>query len=93
MQLNRLKHTDSGLFFLLAGPCVIEGEEMALRIAERIVEITDRLQSHSQTMQTVAQSMRRRIFTRNPGSCFVSCDDGLWVKTCRDYQFECDRLE
>ena len=42
MQLNRLKHTDSGLFFLLAGPCVIEGEEMALRIAERIVEITDR---------------------------------------------------
>ena len=30
-------------FFLLAGPCVIEGEEMALRIAERIVEITDRL--------------------------------------------------
>lgn len=44
MQLNRLKHTDSGQFFLLAGPCVIEGEEMALRIAERIVEITDRLQ-------------------------------------------------
>lgn len=30
-------------FFLLAGPCVIEGEEMALRIAERMVEITDKL--------------------------------------------------
>lgn len=30
-------------FFLLAGPCVIEGEDMALRIAERIVKITDRL--------------------------------------------------
>lgn len=30
-------------FFLLAGPCVIEGEEMALRIAERIVAMTDRL--------------------------------------------------
>ena len=44
MQLNRLKHTDSGLFFLFFVPCVIEGEEMALRIAERIVEITDRLQ-------------------------------------------------
>jgi 2-dehydro-3-deoxyphosphooctonate aldolase (KDO 8-P synthase) len=28
---------------LLAGPCVIEGEEMALRIAERMVEITDKL--------------------------------------------------
>ncbi|MCD7975722.1 MAG: 3-deoxy-8-phosphooctulonate synthase [Tannerellaceae bacterium] len=30
-------------FFLLAGPCVIEGEEMALRIAERIIRITDKL--------------------------------------------------
>ena len=36
-----LKNSEN--FFLLAGPCVIEGEEMALRIAERIVEITDRL--------------------------------------------------
>ncbi|NLZ72736.1 MAG: 3-deoxy-8-phosphooctulonate synthase [Bacteroidales bacterium] len=31
-------------FFLLAGPCVIEGEEMALRIAERVVEMTNRLE-------------------------------------------------
>lgn len=30
-------------FFLLAGPCVIEGEKMALNIAERIVEVTSRL--------------------------------------------------
>jgi 2-dehydro-3-deoxyphosphooctonate aldolase (KDO 8-P synthase) len=30
-------------FFLMAGPCVIEGEEMALRIAEHIVSITSRL--------------------------------------------------
>ncbi len=30
-------------FLLLAGPCVIEGEEMALDIAAKIVEITDRL--------------------------------------------------
>lgn len=34
-------HSDN--FFLLAGPCVIEGEEMAMRIAERIVNITQRL--------------------------------------------------
>ena len=31
------------MFFLLAGPCVIEGEDMALRIAERVVKITDNL--------------------------------------------------
>ncbi|MDR2139849.1 MAG: 3-deoxy-8-phosphooctulonate synthase [Tannerella sp.] len=36
--------TEQAHFFLLAGPCVIEGEEMALRIAEKIVEITDKLQ-------------------------------------------------
>lgn len=30
-------------FFLLAGPCVIEGEEMALQIAEKIHTITQRL--------------------------------------------------
>ncbi len=41
--IPRLKHLDSGNFFLLAGPCAIEGEEMALRIAERVVEITDQL--------------------------------------------------
>lgn len=34
---------NSEMFFLLAGPCVIEGEEMALRIAEHIKGITDRL--------------------------------------------------
>ncbi len=32
-----------GNFFLLAGPCVIEGEKMALEIAEKAVELTSRL--------------------------------------------------
>ncbi len=30
-------------FFLLAGPCVIEGEEMAMRIADKILAITHKL--------------------------------------------------
>ena len=30
-------------FFLLAGPCAIEGENMAMKIAERIVNITQKL--------------------------------------------------
>ena len=34
---------ESRNFFLLAGPCVIEGEDMALRIAEKCVSITSRL--------------------------------------------------
>lgn len=43
-QIAKIKHTSSSNFFLMAGPCVIEGEEIALRIAERIVAITDKLQ-------------------------------------------------
>lgn len=42
--IPQIKHTDSGNFFLLAGPCAIEGEEMALRIAEKVVEITNKLE-------------------------------------------------
>ncbi len=41
--IPNLKHTDSNNFFLMAGPCAIEGEEIALRIAEKIVKISDRL--------------------------------------------------
>ncbi len=39
-----LKHQSSNNFFLIAGPCAIEGEDMAMRIAERILTITDALQ-------------------------------------------------
>ena len=38
-----LTSSPSGNFFLLAGPCVIEGEEMALDIAEQVVKITSGL--------------------------------------------------
>ncbi len=38
-----LKHNPSGNFFLLAGPCVIEGEDMAMRITEHIVKLTGKL--------------------------------------------------
>ena len=34
--------TGQEMFFLLAGPCVIEGEEMALKIAEHVSELTDK---------------------------------------------------
>lgn len=38
-----IKHLSHNNFFLLAGPCAIEGEDMAMRIAERVVKITDEL--------------------------------------------------
>ena len=41
MTINDLTKNDN--FFLLAGPCAIEGEEMAMRIAEKVLTITDKL--------------------------------------------------
>jgi 2-dehydro-3-deoxyphosphooctonate aldolase (KDO 8-P synthase) len=41
--IPKIKHLESDNFFLLAGPCAIEGEEMALRIAEKLIGITDTL--------------------------------------------------
>ena len=42
--IPQIKNIDSGNFFVLAGPCAIEGEEMAMKIAEKLVTITDKLQ-------------------------------------------------
>lgn len=40
---NCLKPSITNNFFLLAGPCVIEGEKMAMEIAETMVKITEEL--------------------------------------------------
>lgn len=41
LTINEFNKSDN--FFLMAGPCVIEGEDMALRIAEKITGITEKL--------------------------------------------------
>lgn len=41
-QIPNLRHLSEDNFFLLAGPCAIEGEEMAMRIAEKVIQVTDR---------------------------------------------------
>lgn len=41
--IPKIKHTEANNFFLMAAPCAIEGEEMALLIAEKVVAITNRL--------------------------------------------------
>lgn len=42
--IPKIKHLNSNNFFLLAGPCAIENEDMALRIAEKVVAITTALE-------------------------------------------------
>ena len=42
--IPNIKFLDSNNFFLIAGPCAIESEEMAFRIAEKTIEISQRLE-------------------------------------------------
>jgi 2-dehydro-3-deoxyphosphooctonate aldolase (KDO 8-P synthase) len=61
-QIPQIKHIESGNFFVLAGPCAIEGEEMAMRIAEHLVKVSDQLEiplvfnntDHSSNLATIA---------------------------------------
>ena len=41
-KIKNIRHLNSNNFFLIAGPCAIEGEEMAFKIAEKIFDITNR---------------------------------------------------
>ena len=41
--IPNIHHTDSKNFFLIAGPCIVESEEMTMGIAKRVQEITGRL--------------------------------------------------
>ena len=40
----KLRYKDSGNFFLLAGPCVVESEKIVFEVAEYMVNLTERLQ-------------------------------------------------
>jgi 2-dehydro-3-deoxyphosphooctonate aldolase (KDO 8-P synthase) len=42
--IPKLKNLESNNFLLIAGPCAIEGEEMAFEIAEKIQDICQRLE-------------------------------------------------
>ena len=60
-KIPQLKHTDSNNFFLLAGPCAIEGEDMAMRIAEKVVGITDKLHIPYVFKGSFKKAIRSRI--------------------------------
>ena len=42
-KIPKINNSSSNNFFLIAGPCAIEGEEMAFEIAKKVVEITNKL--------------------------------------------------
>ena len=43
-KINNLQHQRSGIFFLIAGPCAIESEEIAMEIAEKTLHICNKLE-------------------------------------------------
>ena len=43
-KINNIQHQRSGNFFLIAGPCAIEGEAMTMEIAEHILTISNQLE-------------------------------------------------
>ncbi len=40
--ITTIKHLDSGNFFLMAGPCVVESEELAITVAEKVSAIAEK---------------------------------------------------
>ncbi|HOY72479.1 MAG TPA: 3-deoxy-8-phosphooctulonate synthase, partial [Tenuifilaceae bacterium] len=40
--ITSIKHLDSGNFFLMAGPCVVESEELAITVAEKVSAIAEK---------------------------------------------------
>ncbi len=42
-KIEGIRHADSGNFFLLAGPCVVESEAIMMQVAETVLKITDKL--------------------------------------------------
>lgn len=67
--LDKIKNTESGNFFLMAGPCAIEGEDIAMRIAEKIISITDKLK-----IPYIFKGSYRKA-NRSKGSSFTGIGD------------------
>ena len=83
-QVPKIKHTDSNNFFLLAGPCVIEDEQMALPIAEKILKITDRLSIPFVFKASYKKANRSRL------DSFTGIGDEKALKILRDISEKLD---
>ncbi len=42
-KIQNLRHLDTGNFFLIAGPCAVETEEICFEIADKVKSVTDKL--------------------------------------------------
>jgi 2-dehydro-3-deoxyphosphooctonate aldolase (KDO 8-P synthase) len=72
--IDKLQHTQSDNFFLMAGPCAIESEEMAMRIADKIITITNKLE-----IPFIFKGSYRKA-NRSKGSSFTGIGDEKALK-------------
>ena len=61
--IKNLKHLDKKNFFLLAGPCVIENDQMPFEIAEQIKQITDELEIPFVFKASYRKANRSKLFS------------------------------
>lgn len=59
--LQKLQHTETGNFFLIAGPCVIEDEHSPFAICEQLLDITSRLKIPFAFKASYRKANRSRI--------------------------------
>jgi 2-dehydro-3-deoxyphosphooctonate aldolase (KDO 8-P synthase) len=94
--IPHIRHAGAGNFFLLAGPCVVEGEAICFDIARRLKEITDRLQIPFVFKGSFKKANRSRIdaFTgigdRKALQILAEVGKSLQIPTVTDIHTEAD---
>lgn len=76
-ELPNLKHQGSDNFFLIAGPCVVESEELVFEVAEKVKAITDRLE-----IPYIFKASYRKA-NRSRGDSFTGIGDEEGLKLIR----------
>lgn len=80
--IPQIRHTASGNFFLIAGPCVIESRELCFEIAEKIIKITDRLE-----IPYIFKSSYKKA-NRSRSDSFTGIGDKAGLEILRDLRRE-----
>lgn len=80
--IPQIRHTASGNFFLIAGPCVIESRELCFEIAEKIINITDRLE-----IPYIFKSSYKKA-NRSRSDSFTGIGDKAGLEILRDLRRE-----
>ena len=78
MNLSRLKYLDSGQFFLIAGPCVVESKELCQEVATQLVKI-----SHQYQLPFVFKASYRKA-NRSSATSFSGIGDEAALKILQE---------